>query len=99
MLPHGTLPFGLDDCRGNGCRQDLRKFIAVDQNVRQVKVVALGANVRACCRIDELAGDTGATFQLTHATLQYVTYAKHPADLASVDGLALVSEARVARDH
>jgi hypothetical protein len=53
----------------------------------------------AARRIDQLAGDAHAAAGLADASLQHVAHAELAADLADVRRLALVGEARIARDH
>ena len=62
-------------------------------------VELVGPQVRAGLRLDELSRDPQARAGFPHAPLKHVAHAKLAADLAHVDRLALVDEARIARDH
>ena len=49
--------------------------------------------------IDQLAGDADAVAGLAHAAFEHVAHAQFARDLLDIDRLALVDEARIARDH
>src|SRR6185437_16334545 len=55
--------------------------------------------MRAGLRFDELSGDADAVARLAHAAFEHIAYAELAPDALDVDGLALVDEARIARDH
>ena len=50
-------------------------------------------------RLDQLAGDAHAISRLPDASLQHVAHAQFAPDLPDIESLALVGEARMARDH
>ena len=64
-----------------------------------VAVEAVGPEMRAGRRIDELAGDPHPLARLAHAAFEHVAHAQLAPDLLHVDRPALVGEAGVARDH
>src|SRR6516162_6542895 len=55
--------------------------------------------MRAGTRLNQLAGNANPVTRLAYAPLENVAHAKVTADLFHVDGFALISEARIARDH
>ena len=55
--------------------------------------------MRAGRGLDQLAGDAHPVAGLAHAAFEHVAHAELAADLLDVDGLALVGEGRIARDH
>ena len=50
-------------------------------------------------RLDQLAGDADAGCRLAHAAFEHIAHPEFASDLANVRRLALVSEARISRDH
>src|SRR5215471_12794522 len=46
-------------------------------------------------RVDQLSGDADSTSALAHRAFKHVTDSELPPDLLHIDGLALVSEARI----
>ena len=69
------------------------------ENVVQRAVEAVGPEMRAGFGFDQLRGDAQPGARLAHAALQHVAHAEFAPDLPDVDRLALVGEARIARDH
>ena len=69
------------------------------EHVGEVAVVALRPDVAAGGDVVELRGDAHAVAALAHAALDHIADAELLGDLLHVDGLALVDERRVARDH
>ena len=69
------------------------------EDVLERAVEAVGPEMGAGRRIDELAGDAHAVRGLAHAAFEHVAHAELAADLPHVDGAALVGEARIAGDH
>ena len=69
------------------------------EHVGEVAVVALGPEMAAGGDVVELRGDAHAVAALAHAAFEHVADAELVGDLLHVDGLALVDERRVARDH
>jgi len=67
--------------------------------VGELAVVSLRPEMTAGGDVVELSGDAHAIAFLAHAAFDHVTDAKGLADFLDVDGLALVGERRVARDH
>ena len=55
--------------------------------------------MRAGLGVDELRGDAHAVARLAHAAFEHIADAELASDLPHVDRLALVGEARIARDH
>ena len=80
-----------DDAIGN--------LVLHGKGIGEVAVVALAPQMGAGRRLDELRGDAHAVTRLAHASLEHIADAQIAPDLLDVDGLALVDEARVARDH
>src|SRR5690348_13347106 len=69
------------------------------ENVVQRAVEPVGPEMRARLRLDQLGGDAQTIARLAHAALDDIVNAELSPDLADVDGLTLVDEARIARDH
>ena len=69
------------------------------EHVGEVAVVALRPDVAAGGDVVELRRDAHAVAALAHAALDHIADAELLGDLLHVDGLALVDERRVARDH
>src|SRR5260370_30929790 len=62
-------------------------------------VEALGPQMRAALRVDELRIDPDPVARVLHAAFEHVSHAELATDLAGVDRLSLISEGGVARDH
>src|SRR5262249_9185804 len=75
-----------------------RHLILDRENVMYFAVIPLGPAVGAGHGIDELRRNADAITAPLDASLQYVPCAQLPADLPDIDRLALVLEARIARD-
>ena len=69
------------------------------EHVGEIAVVALRPDVAAGGDVVELRRDAHAVAALAHAALDHIADAEFLGDLLHVDGLALVDERRVARDH
>ena len=69
------------------------------ENVLQRTVIFVGPEMRSGFSFEQLCRDAHASPGLAHASLQHVTHAKLTPDLARVDRLAFVDEARAARGH
>jgi hypothetical protein len=76
-----------------------RDLILHGEDVAERAVVALGPDMRAGFRLDQLRGDAHARADRAVAALHHVAHAELAADAADVDRASLVGEARVARDH
>ena len=69
------------------------------EDIGQIAVVAVGPQVTAGCRVDELRGDPHALAGAADGAFEHRPHAKLAADGADVDRASLVSEARIARDY
>ncbi len=69
------------------------------EDVVQGAVEAVGPEMRARFRLDQLSGDAQPIARFAYAALQHIAHAEFAPDLPDVDRLALVGEARIARDH
>ena len=76
-----------------------RHLVLQLEDVLERAVEAIGPEMCAGRRVDELAGDAHPVAGLAHAAFEHVAHAELAADLLHVDGAALVGEARIARDH
>ena len=82
--------------RSNHVRGDL---VLEREDVAKLAVEAHRPKLRAADRLDELGGDAHPAAGFAHAPLEHVAYVQLAADDMRVDGLALVGEGRVARNH
>jgi hypothetical protein len=69
------------------------------EHVGEAAVIALRPDVAAGSHVVELGGDADAVASLAHAALHHVADAELLGDLLHMDGLALVDERGIARDH
>ena len=69
------------------------------EDVLERAVESVGPEMRAGLGFDQLAGDARRVAGLAHAALEHIAHAEFAPDLLDVDRLALVDEARIARDH
>ena len=82
------------------CADDLpRHLVLQGQRVLSGLVVALGPDVLARLRVDELGCDADLISLLADAAFQRIVDVEIAADLADVDRFAFVDKGRVARDH
>ena len=77
----------------------LRDLVLHRKNVSEIAVVAFAPDVAAGGGVVKLHGDAHAVAAFAHAALNHIADAKLLGDLLHVDGLALIGERRVARDH
>src|SRR5262245_41740245 len=59
----------------------------------------IGPQMRNRLRFDQLRGNAHEVTALSNRALKHISHPKFAPDLSDVDGLPLVSEARIARDH
>ena len=90
---------GCVELRLDGSDDVLSDLVLDREDVGEGAVVALDPDVRSTCRIDELAGDPQSLACLANPSPQNITNSELAPDLAHVDRLAPVDEARIARDH
>ena len=69
------------------------------KDIAQVTFKSISPKVRAGRGINQLAGNANFSGCLAHTSFQDVADAEFAPDLLDIDGLALVSKARIARDH
>src|SRR5208282_2311958 len=81
--------------RGGGAGGDL---VLHRKNIGEVAVIALGPEMPAGRRLDQLRGHPHSIAGLAHAAFKHVAHAQLAPDLFHVDRAALEGEARVARD-
>src|SRR5215469_14897789 len=55
--------------------------------------------MRSARRVEELRGNPYAVANAAQAAFENIAHTEFASDLADVDGAALISEARIARDH
>ena len=80
-------------------RHDLERDLVLDgEDVGELAVVAVGPEMPAGRRVDQLGGDAHPLAGAPHAALEHMADAQLPADHPEIDRLALVGEARVAGD-
>src|SRR6516165_5237498 len=97
-LSYGPPQLGIADGRGDRNRYSLGDLVLHREDVGKIPVVALGPDVVAGLRFDELRGDADPISGLAHAAFEHITYAELVTDLLNVDDTALVGKGRVARD-
>ena len=93
-----TLDLGELQARLDAGDDAFGKLVLKREDVAHVAFEAVGPDVVSVRGVDQLAGETYALAAAPHAAFEHVAHAELAADLADVDGLALVDEARVARD-
>ena len=101
-LPQASLILALLDLPGlAGHRADdlPGHLVLKRQGVLSRLVVALRPDMLAGFRVDELGCDANLVGLLADAAFERIVDIEIAADLADVDGLALVDKGRVARDH
>src|SRR4029079_18148846 len=98
-LPHGALPFGIDDSRSDSGSDRLGYLILHGKYVRKVSVVSLGPHVAGIGRVDQLSRHPDSICRALHAPLEDIADAKLTADPADVERLAAVGETRVSCNH
>ena len=76
-----------------------RHLVLKLEDVFERAVEAIGPEMRAGDRIDQLRGDAHPVAALAHRAFEHVAHAEFAADLLHVDGLPFVGEARIAGDH
>jgi hypothetical protein len=91
--------FGSDQLRPQLIRKPSYNFILHIEQVSHGLIEALGPEVRAALRIDELDVYAKPITGALDAALQHVTDVQLAPDLLHVEGFALVGECRVARYH
>jgi len=91
--------FSLKQFRFNGGDHLLGDFILQSENIGQFAVVAIRPDMVARGGVNELRRDTHAVAALADTAFQDVTHAELTRSSFHIDGLALVGEGRVARDH
>ena len=69
------------------------------EDIAAVTVKAVGPDLRARGRIDELSGDAKAIATAPDTALQHIPHAELAPHLAHIDCLASIGERRIARDH
>src|SRR5262245_6749104 len=98
-LALGTEVFCSVKLRFNSADNSLRYLVLNREYVGNVAVIAFCPDMAAGCDIDELSGDAYALTFLPYAALDDIADPEFFADLFQMDGLALVSEGRVACDY
>src|SRR5262249_23245429 len=94
-----SLDFGLAELRLDRADNATGDPILQLENVVERAVEAVGPDGRGGGRIGQLTGDAHAVAGSAYATFEHVAYAEFPRYLLHIDRLALVGEARIARDH
>src|SRR6185437_17168802 len=86
--------FRLDDAG------DARRHLVLKvEHVFDLALEAVGPEMRAGARIDELPGDAQAAAGLAHRAFEDIVDGELAPDLLHVDRLSLVGEARIAREN
>jgi hypothetical protein len=98
-LAHRPLQLGLSDRRGDRDRHRLTDLVLHREDVGEVAVVALGPDVVAGLRLDQLSGNADAVAGFAQAAFEDIAHTQFAPDLLHIDGAALVGEAGIARDH
>ena len=93
-----ALDLGKSDRRLQRPCNPLGDLVLQVKDVLERAINAIGPDVRAAGRIDQLHGDAQAVSRLLHAAFQHVAHAELATDLLHVDCLSLVDEGRVACD-
>ena len=98
--PFALDPLDLDLAQAGLDRTDHahRELVLQIENIVLHPVVALGPQMDAGLRLDELAGDANAVAELAHAAFEHVAHAELARDDLHVDRVTLVDEARIAGD-
>src|SRR5216684_982617 len=95
---HGPLQLGIGNGRGDGDRYRFGNLVLHREDIGEIAVVALGPDVVASLRFDQLGGHTDPIAGLTHTAFEHIAHAEFAPDLFHIDRPALVGEARVPRD-
>src|SRR5258708_37786832 len=99
----GRFAFGAFDFRAlqlwrdradNACGDAVLKV----ENILERTVKPIRPQMHAVRHIDQLPSDAYAITGLAHAAFKHIAHAELTSDLLDADGLALVGEARIARD-
>jgi hypothetical protein len=98
-LAAGALDLGLAQLGFDRTGDIGRDLILQLKNVVERAVEAVGPHVRAGRRVDQLPGDAHPLACFSYRAFEHVAYTQFARHLLHVDGLALVGEARIARDH
>src|SRR5262249_36447613 len=98
ILAPRSLNLGSDDSGSDGTDNAACDLVLNGKDVLQGAVVALGPDMVAARRVDELRGDAHAVAGFADAAFEHVAHAEIAADFAHVERLALVAERRIAGD-
>src|SRR6516162_240352 len=82
---------GADNARGD--------LILYREDVDELTVVALGPNMSAACRVDELSCYARPVTGAAHASFEHIFDAELAGNRRNIDRLTFVGEGRVASDH
>ena len=97
-LALGALDLGVQQARLDRADDAQGDLVLQFEDVVERAIIALGPDMRAARRRDQLRGDPHAVAGLAQAAFEDIAHAELAADLLQVDGPALVSEGRVAGD-
>ena len=75
-----------------------RDLVLKVEDIFERAIEAVGPEMRAGERVDQLRGDPHPIASLAHRAFEHIAHPKLTADLLYVDGLALVRETRIAGD-
>src|SRR5208282_59783 len=98
-LAPDAFDLGLAQGRLDSADYTQRDLVLQGENIVDRAVIALGPDMPAGVRFDQLASDADAGCRLAHAAFEHIAHPELASDLANVWRLALVSEARISRDH
>ena len=98
-LSPGALNLAALQARFDNADHTIGDSVLEVEHVLRISVISVRPEMRAGLGFDELRCDAQAVAGLSHAPFKEVANAKLAPDLAHIDGLALVDEAGIARDH
>src|SRR6516162_5155550 len=100
LRPLGNaLAFKFEEFRLYSAGDRVGDLVLQFKQIGQIAVVSLGHYVMVGVGPDQLHRDADSLPRFAYAAFEDIAYAQLLADLFDVDGLALVSEGRIARDH
>ena len=85
-------------CRLDDAGDARRHLVLKLEDIFERAVEAVGPEMRAGRRVDQLRGDAHPTAGLAHRAFEHIAHAELAPDLLHIDRLALVGEARIAGD-
>ena len=86
-------------CRLDHAGHATRHFVLKIEDIFERAVEAVGPEMRAAGRIDQLSGDAHAPAGFTYRAFEHIAHTQFAPDLLQIDRLAFVSKTRIAGAH